>query len=281
LIQNLLFSMERNLLKLLLVTAIIFLPVFTQEVFACQCWGISTPYKEFRDANAVFVGSVVSIADSSGKEIIEDKSTDSVDLEEKLRRDNETRYYRFEVQEWFKGTKNTMVIVSLGRNMCQSGFKVGESILVYASGSGDSLRTNTFCARTRDIKESQDDLHFIRELLENKPEPKIYGSVRLYDKVSAQNSLPNTYLEGIKIILKGKNRQFETVTDKNGLYRFYKIPYGKYTIYPKLANEYKLSWFDLNDVSLQRNEDISSEYPYYMYKGPVAFSRFEITLKED
>jgi hypothetical protein len=244
--------MNSIVLKSLLLFSFLFLPLFTQEALACSCRGLPTPYQTYKDAKAVFVGKVVAVKDASGKEIIENKLSDSID--ERL--GNETvRYYRFAVQESFKGVKANEFEVSSEINMCQSGFDVGSISLVYAYETKNGLTTSLFCSRTDSVETAQDDIYFLRGLLANKPEPRIYGSVQLNERVTATDSFRYIYLEGIKIVAESKNRRFEVVTDKNGLFSFYKIPNGKYKITPQLTNKYTPHWFNLHEVTLNNNEE--------------------------
>ncbi len=265
--------MKNILLKVLFLSLVSLTPLFTQNILACSCYGTSTPYEALKEAKTVFVGKVIAVKDVTGNEIIDEKITD---YKEFLRKnEGTTRYYRFEVQELFKGAKVSELTVSSDINMCQFGFEVGESHLVYSYETSGVFRTDLFCSRTEGIKTAQDDVHFLRELLKNKPEPRIYGSVRFDDKDPVTGNFPYTFLEGIKIVAKSKNKRFETVTDKNGLYRFYKIPNGKYKIYPKLPSKYVNDYPDLQEVTLQTKDEPMYE-GYFKFRRKSAYSRFRV-----
>ena len=107
--------MKNTLFKSLLLFSFLFLPIFAQDAFACSCYGVPTPYQAFKNANSVFVGKVVGVKDASGKEIIENKLPDSID---ESFREETVRYYRFAVQESFKGIKAAEIEVSSAINMC-------------------------------------------------------------------------------------------------------------------------------------------------------------------
>lgn len=275
--------MKKNLLKFLLLVGFIFLPFFTPKIFACQCHGLPTPYQAYEDATTVFVGKVISVKDVSGKEIAEDKAFSSIDSWREHY--GETRYYRLEIQESLKGTKAPELEVSIGINMRQFGLDKGETYLIYAyeykSSKGKFLTTHLFCSRNGDLKTAQDDVHFLRALLKNKPEPRIYGSVQKYDKDTEANSRKYTYLEGIKIIAESKNKKFKTVTDKNGLYSFDELPDGNYKVYPELSNRYVLEWwYNLDEINLVSDDSsFDSDTDFTNFTGHNAYSEFRVSLK--
>ncbi|MBX7171561.1 MAG: hypothetical protein K1X72_11440 [Pyrinomonadaceae bacterium] len=263
--------MKRNLLKFLLLITIIFLPTWAKSVFACQCYGLPTPYQAFKESNVVFTGKVEEILDSEGNK---------VEDEEKRRENGEIfegyRFYRFAVDESFKGDKKQEVVIGLSLNMCQFGFKKGDNLLVYASEDEGKLWTGTFCYRTKDINETQDDIHFLREILQNKSEPRIYGSVRL-DNVGF-NPPQLKFVEGIKIVaqsLKGK-RKYIAFTDKNGLYRFNKLPNGTYIVSPELPKKYTLSFWLYKEKIKLVSEEIYEHLGYEEFWGKSAYADFRI-----
>jgi hypothetical protein len=217
--------------EILYLLAIIFAVCFVQQVFACSCRGIPTPYQSFQNSEAVFVGKVTDVLDSSGNQVIENV-VDNFDL-----RFEGERIYQFKVDEWFKGEKTKEVKVLLRLNMCQFGLDRDEKLLVYANSYNGQLSTWTFCSRTRNVEFAKDDITFIRELLNDRPEPRIYGSVRFGD-----SGLENiNYLEGIKIVARNGKRKYVTYTGKNGTYRFNKLPNGKYSVLPVLPKKYVIS----------------------------------------
>jgi hypothetical protein len=262
--------MKINLLKFLLLTAV-FLPSFVQEIFACSCYGTPTPYKAYKEAKAVFVGKVVGF-----KEKIDGKLSKSFDNERY--KDRTDKYYRFVVLESFKGAKESELDVYYRPSNCEFGFDIGEIVLVYAYEWEDSegiLNTSRFCSRTGALETAQDDIHFLRALLQNKPEPRIYGSVQILGEDSVTNSNQYSYVEGIKIVAESKKRRFETITDRNGIYSFNKIPNGEYKVYPKLPTKYTVLSLDLYNVTLQSKDEFGYQ-DYGKFKGRSVYSKLLI-----
>jgi hypothetical protein len=260
--------------KVLLLFAIIFVVCSFQQVLACSCRGIPTPYESFKNSEAVFVGEIIDVTDSSGNQVVENVPDDF-----EARFEGE-RIYRFKVDEWFKGEKTSEVNVSKRINMCEFGLTKGEKLLVYANKHDKQLSTWTFCSRTGNIEDAQDDVIFLRELLENKPEPRIYGSVRFSD-----NAFKNLrYLQGIKIIAQKGKAKYVTHTDKNGLYRFNKLPNGKYKLLPVLPKTYVISplgmLYFLEEINLISNND-SQLVDYGKVTRKNTYADFQVTWNNE
>ncbi len=261
--------MKKLKCEILFLLVTIFAVCFVQQIFACSCRGIPTPYESFQNSESVFVGKVTGILDSSGKQVIENV-VDNFDS-----RFEGERIYRFKVDEWFKGEKTSEVSVSMNLNMCQFGLKKDEKLLVYANKSGENLSVWTFCSRTRNVEDAKDDVLYLRELLENKPEPRIYGSVKFVDNTTV-NPL---HLEGIKIVATRGEVKYVTHTDKNGLYRFNKLPNGKYTLLPVLPKKYVIRPYSmsyLQKISLVSDNPFQYE-EYGEFSGRHAYSEFQTT----
>lgn len=202
---------------------IILVGVFTlisQQVFGCQCEGISTIQDSFADANSVFVGKVVSSKNDS------------------------TRSYNFEIIESFKGNKSTNIEVANPQNMCEPGFEIGETYLIYAFGDTEKgLYTNSFCSRTGELINERGQIDFLREIASGKPVSQIYGSIFLKDLDFKENKFYARPLDGIEIIVENENKSFKTITDSKGLFRFNKIPKGVYQVKAKYSDKYELSGY--------------------------------------
>lgn len=201
--------MRKILFKTIFLLIFIVSPFWVEKVSACQCFGIGTVYQSLEDAKVVFTGKVV------------EKNTDK------------GRIYSFEIIEAFKGLspKQVKINVANSENMCESGFETGKSYLIYAHGENEkNLYTNSFCSRNERLSYAQDQVFYLRELLKGKPEPQIYGSVARYDIDPNTNESSDTPLQNIKITVEGEGKHFEVSTDKNGLFRFDKIPKGRYII---------------------------------------------------
>lgn len=268
--------MRISLLKSLALFVTIYLLLFAQNALACSCYGRPSPYEAYREAKSVFIGKVIDLTDESGNRM-PPKSAESManDVQQGI---SNIYKYRFEVQESFKNTKSSEVIITKEINMCEYGFDIGATLLVYAYEGGGNLYAPTFCARTMWISGAEEDIHFIRDILARKPEPRIYGSVNLVDNDIATGEYRKNNLSGIKIIAKNQNNIYETVTDANGLYRFYKLPDGKYEVAPQLPLKYTENiggnYERVYEITLR--QDGYGYESYGKYGGNNAYSSFDI-----
>jgi hypothetical protein len=164
--------------------------------------------------------------------------------------------------------------------MCEVPLEKGDTYLVYASeweNSKETLITGTFCSRTDSLETAQDDIYFLRGLLKNQSEPRIYGSVHRYDKDLAKDSSQYAFLEAIKIVAQSAKRRFITFTDRNGLYSFNKLPNGKYKVYPELPKKYTLSWwYNLDEINLKSIDNPYLNNDFKIVTGRNAYSEFQV-----
>ncbi len=199
---------------------LIFASAFTaEEVLACSYDYIPSVYQSYRNASFVFVGKPIELKIVEGQ-----------------------RLYRFETGEIFKGLNKREIEINNGRvdNMCDDGFTVGKTYLIYAYGNDEGkLYTGNFASRNELLIDAQDQIYFLRELLMRKRESQIYGSVVREDKSSDDIDNKSTPLQSIKIRVEGNGKSFETLTDANGIYHLNKIPRGEYTIKTVLPDVYE------------------------------------------
>ncbi|MBC7795857.1 MAG: hypothetical protein H7Z37_03180, partial [Pyrinomonadaceae bacterium] len=177
--------------KFLLAVFIVIICVSPQSVFACSCATPSPIYKDFKTANAVFAGKVISA--KRVKRTVEDEGEKSED---------EEMEYQFQVIEVFKNIKGKQVTINGGsvNSSCSREFDVGESYLIYAYGENEnSLGASLACGRTGILRYAQDQAVVIRDLLKGKAEPQIYGSIYRTDTMPQTLDDRTTYLANIKV----------------------------------------------------------------------------------
>ena len=258
-------NMNKAITKIALLLITIGTPYFSFEARACSCGPRSSPYREYNDARAVFVGKAVGSKDVAVTERIGDKTL-SID----------ERVFQFSVVEVFKGPSTSTVEIGVGaiNSSCYSGFAIGESYLVYAFGKSDDDLGAGMCTRTTNLSDAAGDLHYIRELLKGVPEPRVYGSVVRVDS-NLDSSKPKrriTPVAGIKILIEGKSKTFEAVTDQNGFYSLNGIPDGKFTARPVLPDKYTAYYSAWDEFVLGSSEGVG----YRTQNGPNAYVSFHI-----
>ncbi|MFT4414928.1 hypothetical protein ACLM5H_13795 [Fredinandcohnia humi] len=132
-------------IMLLSLTIIVFFP---RQISACSCANPESVKDELNRKTAVFSGKVIDLVDKNKYSYIKS----SADLVQVL----------FEVNESWKGTNASQVIVSTARSGASCGyeFELNKEYIVYAYGDKDNLETG-FCERTALLSEASEDLDIL------------------------------------------------------------------------------------------------------------------------
>jgi len=263
--------MTRTVTKIALSLIIICTSYFWFEAKACVCNPQLTPYGAYQDSRVVFVGKAVGSKERTGTEKYDNKTFSFRE-----------RVFEFAVTETLKGPKTSRLEISVGRidSDCYQGFTIGESYLVYAYGDSNDNLSSSACGRTTNLSYAAADLHYIRNLLKGVPEPRVYGAVARVDSdLGASKSRSRvTPLSGIKVLIEGKDRNFEAVTDEQGLYSLARVPDGRYKAHPLLPKKYT-AYFPTEEEFI-----LGSERPLdygRIQQGSSAYASFEIGWNND
>jgi hypothetical protein len=236
-------------MKIFFALLLIFSPFAAGNLFACSCGNMPPVYENFKESFAVFTGKVVGSKDIIVKKIEE--------YGEKKEYFDKERIFEFEIIEAFKGVKGRKVNISNGslNSMCREDFEIGESYLVYARGKDEKkLVSNNFCSRNENLAQSQTQIYFIRELLKGKPEPQFYGSVHRNDTFPNTIDFRATALDSMKVVLIGKEKTIESLTDKNGIFRFTNIPEGEYKVKIEMTPIYKDFYEEVDSITVEKGK---------------------------
>ena len=145
-----LLYVKKYIARIVLIAFVIGAPVFA---YACSCAAEYTREQAFEDAEAVFVGSVLSVKERGNtlKRLFGDGPTPSY------------RAVTFHVTERWKGTKENLITIAtgMGHGDCGFHFAEGERYLVYARQAGDfygkELATG-ICSHTEVLRHAGDDI---------------------------------------------------------------------------------------------------------------------------
>lgn len=249
----------RGFFLLILITS----PIFVEKVSACQCYQLPTVYQSFNDSDLVFTGKAVDSKIIEKHKTYIDQSGDKVGYIEK------ERVFIFEIIKSLKGEVSQKIEINNGRtdSLCEVGFKIGENYLVYTFEEGNSLYSGNFCSRNVKLEYAQGQIFYIRELLEGKPEPQIYGFVKKTDSCGENSISP---LDSIKIILEGDQKKFESITDKNGLFKFNNIPDGNYVLKPVAPSHYKIYYPTFEYIKILDGKFIVIKRPSFSFNSKFA-----------
>lgn len=153
----------------LLLLFLIIISLFPRQALACSCAQPESVKGELNRKTAVFSGKVVELVDDNKFSYIK-SSADPIEV-------------LFEVNESWKGTNTSQVIVKTARSGASCGyeFELNKEYLVYAYGEIDQLETG-FCERTALLSTAGDDL----AILGQGKEPT--------EKVNLQDELGKSYL---------------------------------------------------------------------------------------
>lgn len=210
--------------------AILFLisTVFVGDVLACQCDYRASVFNVFNNSSAVFTGKAVK---TNVKIPI---TPDNIDFESE-----EEMIYEFEVLKSFKGVENKTVKINFGRqNMCDLGLELEETYLIYANGENEqTLKSGLFCSRTEYVRNAQDQIFFINEILNGRSEPQFYGSIELVFKEG--ENWKTKGLPKYKFFIEKDKKKIEIITDKNGNFKISKLKKGIYKTFVSAGSDYQ------------------------------------------
>ena len=229
------------------LAAFFFILLSFSAAYACSCAPTRSPCNYYA-TDAVFLGRVVGSSErktytSNGEKIVVDVGT-----------------IRFLVQENYKGAPGYEVEVESGVP-CASSFFRNESYVVYAGRMPNSDKLYTgMCTRTRHVSAAEEDLAYWRGLATAKPGATLYGNVtRIIGDARHGPFEEGPKMAGVKIIVTGEGRSFETTTDANGQFKLTGLSPGGYDAYPELPN-------NLGSTSTRDKED---KFGRFLNRDPV------------
>jgi hypothetical protein len=204
--------LSRHLLLLAVTTA---LPGLAH---ACYCYQIGSPCQLQKEADAVFLGKVISI---------------DVQLPEAGTNSSERgpARYHFSVDEAFKGVNTAEIDVDSENDSCDYHFKAGETYLVYSYAGKDHSLQASLCSPTRPAEQAAALLQQLRNARDGHPVASLFGTVR-----REQGNFPGAIMPGsdgplkniVVRLMSSAGRMFSAQTDEMGRYAFYNIAPGEY-----------------------------------------------------
>lgn len=197
---------------LIVVIAVLgWLTVASSVARACSCMAPGTPCESYGTANAVFVGTAVSV-----RELERPKPED-------LDKWHYRRVFKFSVEQSYLGVDGTEIEIftGVGGGDCGYQFKIGTRYLVYAHSYQNRLSTS-ICTRTKSFASANEDLAFLGNLSSAAPGATIYGEI--------VNRKPESVSSDVLVKIEGANVRREIRPDGQGRYRLSGLPPGKYKV---------------------------------------------------
>lgn len=90
------------------------------------------------------------------------------------------------------------------------------------------------CGRSRGVAGATEDLLYLENMKKRRGQTRISGSI------GGGFDYPDIDVEGKRIKLIGKDKTYETKTDKDGIFEIYDLPPGKYVVEPEMAAGWKI-----------------------------------------
>lgn len=217
---------------------------------ACTC--LSRPLtNEFRSADIILVGKLRQRLDEYGPL-------------------SYRAYYSFSVGRTIKGSLQDTVVIETGIGWGDCGYLFREDVeyLIYAYKRNGEYVTS-ICTRTTPIAAAAADLLFFSHL------PDILHVSSLIGHVAYRRSSEGTVmLKHLKIILKNDRQSYETTTNDSGMYFFYDISPGEYSIALDITDSLYFSPYEMNiriDTTACKENNITLD-PNTRIKGTLLYA---------
>jgi hypothetical protein len=199
--------------KLLTTLAVCAIGLIPRSAEPCSCAAPGSPCSATWQADAVFVGRVVSIESSPI---------------------GAGRLLQFAVVETFRGVRLSQVtlVTGYGQADCGYPFRMGESYVVYAHRSPEGQLSASSCTRTRPLAEASEDLSYLRSLAAVVPGTlaRVAGRVQLWQP-HGQPGEPRS-VPGLTVTARGQGRTFSARSNDRGEFELIGLPLGQYDITP-------------------------------------------------
>jgi hypothetical protein len=226
---KILFKILINLVFIFLFSAV--------EVFGCMCDGQPSVSDEYNRATSVIIGKI-----------------------KRFENQNVGQKVTLQVVKSFKGSSAKELIVKQPYSSCGWTFrnsdKAKEYLFYLFQDTYKDYVIGGFCSRVSEIKNAHDDLAWLNDLPKSLNRTRISGVVQLLDEYFP--------IAGINIKIVGNNKEYQTVTDKNGLYEIWDLPNGRYKIEPQLPEKYQIGWtLNAGDTFISELPSQSNKYRIY------------------
>jgi len=180
---------------------------------ACTCSQVP-PGKcpGLQNAGVVFLGSVMAVEDIVASRV--------------------TRYH-FQIDERFAGVDSAEIDVFSGGDDgdCGYRFKKGEQYLVFTQQGAEGRLSATICNGTRAAKDARALLPQLRAMRRGRQVASVFGVLRRANApFLAPPDDPEEPLPNVALNLQSRDDRFQTSTDADGVYSFYDVHAGEYSL---------------------------------------------------
>jgi len=201
---------------------------------ACGCYPFTTVLDDYEDANLVIVARFVSVTKTTTPRWPDtDIGTATMIVE---------RVYKGDVKVGDK------LVFAQGNFTldCSWTFyekEIGEQYLLYLYRPSDSteLLKVPSCHRSKSVEYANEDFLYLDNIDKRRGRTRVSG-------VLEGDGIDESNVADRKIFLRGENKTYFAVTNKNGVYEIYDLPPGRYILEPELKSGWKVDRFELTRV---------------------------------
>ncbi len=224
--------------------------IFAVRSWACVCSGWPSVKQAWRDAPAVFLGTV-EIADPDG------------DDRELMFQE---QFVRIHVDEAFKGVSAGQTIaLHQGATDCDAKFRTGQRAVFYlyrGTGGGWSVRWCTYALGS--AEPAGDDLLFLRGLPKSAIGTRLSGEVEYYQESPTESFKRVAGLPNVKVKISGpRGLTQEAKTNVAGVFEVFGLPPGTYS------------------VGIEVPSGLAIDFPVVTGSAPVRGDEAAVILKAD
>jgi len=221
--------MSRGKTLTLLLTAFLFVLACAPAGYGCSCGRTQTVLDAYESADVVVVARAVSQERKTKEETKEEGQPGGVAASEDLNDWRHVLSTKMLVERVYKGgvkAGEEMVFAQGGGADCIYTFDkedVGRAYLFYLKRiKGSDFWIAGTCGRSRPVEGARDDLLYLNNLAKARGRTRISGTFECFTADAPD-------LAGLRVVVRGGGKTFETRTDEHGVYEIYDAPPGKYT----------------------------------------------------
>jgi len=211
-----------------------------RPVLGCSCAGWASVCQAYTSAESIFIGTVTRVKDVPVIRTYKTQSLTDLNAKEEVFNARGWKIY-IEIEKTYKGEPQKEIVLAREDNSCSGKFEIGARLLLYAHFNKElGMWEIPPCNRNVFVSDAAEDLLFLEGL------PKSLGRTRLSGELSRNEDTPEkgftriSGFAGAKVKIAGKNKTYEAVTDKNGVYEIYDLPPDQYTVTPEVPPGLKI-----------------------------------------
>lgn len=223
-------------IRLLILLLILF---SAETIFGCMCGRLSVS-EMYENSDAVVIARAISFKPA----IVYDEWTyeDEDKNVKKVQKEFSGQEVKIEISKSFKGIdRKRFIKLSQPNSLCDWNFDnedLNKSLLLYLRFD-EKHKTYSIisCSRSTSVIDAADDLSWLNGLPKSLDRTRISGIVKFNDD---DNLFPR--VSGIGIKISGRGKEYNLVSDENGLYEIWDLPNGIYSINAEIPKDKKLGW---------------------------------------